>query len=327
MHLPQIGSVQVPAINHDGANVRLLSQVALGLLEQRDQPAPLILLDFDHLHGQGQARLHLNEDQHFPSIDVIFLCRRFFLSFDFHAAGLLELPAALIALRGRQFTAIQGDQQLAGEHASPGKQLHHLVEEVLHLLLAEFADVVGQALRAERSLLLFRGALRISAFGQPVFALVRIEAHQLHQSQVAKQDAREFIHRLATNEHFEHIQQHKLHGGDQHPFRSRHTHLLKCLHHAQLFQKHKKLIQQPGIAEFMHLVNGFPRIQPLRDPGIISARQLPVESFLHDACFFGCLGDCWLTLHTVVPLPFFLSLSLSPLPHNLLYQNTRGDKN
>src|SRR5207244_5050876 len=86
--------------------------------------------------------------------------------------------------------------------------------------------------------------------------------------------------------------------------------------------KHKKLIEQPGIAEFMHLVNGFPRIQPLRDPGIISARQLPVESFLHDACFFGCLGDCWLTLHTVVPLPFFLSLSLSPLPHNLLYQNT-----
>src|SRR6266566_6095496 len=64
----------------------------------------------------------------------------------------------------------------------------------------------------------------------------------------------------------------------------------------------------------MHLFNFFPRIQFLRDLGIISARQLPVESFLHDACFFGYLGDFWLTLHAVVPLPFFLSLSLSSSP-------------
>src|SRR5260370_38612514 len=71
----------------------------------------------------------------------------------------------------------------------------------------------------------------------------------------------------------------------------------------------------------MHLFNCFPRIQSLRDLGIISPRQLPVESFLHDAWFFGCLGDFWLTLHAVVPLPFFLSLPLSPPPHNPLYQN------
>src|SRR5260370_34803463 len=71
----------------------------------------------------------------------------------------------------------------------------------------------------------------------------------------------------------------------------------------------------------MELVNCFPRIQSLRDLGIISPRQLPVESFLHDAWFFGCLGDFWLTLHAVVPLPFFLSLPLSPPPHNPLYQN------
>src|SRR5260370_17431546 len=74
----------------------------------------------------------------------------------------------------------------------------------------------------------------------------------------------------------------------------------------------------------MHLFNCFPRIQSLRDLGIISPRQLPVESFLHDAWFFGCLGDFWLTLHAVVPLPFFLSLPLSPPPHNPLYQNVSG---
>src|SRR5438105_4050164 len=71
----------------------------------------------------------------------------------------------------------------------------------------------------------------------------------------------------------------------------------------------------------MHLFDGFPCIQCLRDLGIISARQLPVKSFLHDAWFFGSLGEFWLALHTVVPLPFFLSLPLSPLPHNPLDQN------
>src|SRR5260370_19320987 len=101
-------------------------------------------------------------------------------------------------------------------------------------------------------------------------------------------------------------------------------HLLKCLHHAQVFQKHKKLIEQTGIAEFMHLFNCFPRIQSLRDLCIISPRHLPVESFLHDAYFFGCLGDFWLALHAVVPLRFFLSLPLSPLPHNPLDQNVSG---
>ena len=130
--------------------------------------------------------MDLNEHQHFPPIDVIFLCRRFFLSFDFHTAGLLELAAPLIALGSRQFTSIHSNQELAAEHAPSGEQLHHLVEEALHLLLAEFADVIGQALGTERSLLLFRFALCIPAFGQPLFALMRIEADQLHQSQVAK---------------------------------------------------------------------------------------------------------------------------------------------
>jgi hypothetical protein len=158
---------------------------------------------------------------------------------------------------------------------------------------------------------------------------VSIEADQLHQSQVAKEHAREFIHRLAAKEHFEQIQQHKLHGGHQHAFRSRYTHLLKRLQHTQVLQKDKKFIQQTGIAELMHLFNGFPRIQSLCDLGIISPRKLPVQSFLHDAGFFGCLADFWLAFHTLVPLRFFLSLSLSPLSHNShlllmglsLYQN------
>src|SRR5450759_2735598 len=66
----------------------------------------------------------------------------------------------------------------------------------------------------------------------------------------------------------------------------------------------------------MHLFNLFPCIQSLCDLGIISPRELPVESFLHNACFFGCLADLWLALHALVPLRFFLSLSLSSSPHN-----------
>jgi len=68
------------------------------------------------------------------------------------------------------------------------------------------------------------------------------------------------MHRLAATEHFEQIQQHKLHGWHQHAFRPWQTHLLKRLHHAHFFQKHKKLIEQPGIAEFMHLFNLLPGI-------------------------------------------------------------------
>lgn len=58
--------------------------------------------------------------------------------------------------------------------------------------------------------------------------------------------------------------------------------------------------------------------QCLGDLCILSPRPLPGESFLHDACLFGCLADFWLALPAVVPLRFFLSLSLSPLPHNPL---------
>src|SRR5260221_11924963 len=98
-------------------------------------------------------------------------------------------------------------------------------------------------------------------------------------------------------------------------------HLLKRLHQAQVLQKHTKIIEQTGIAEFIHSFTFFPCIQSMRHLCIISPRQLPVESFLHDACFFFSLGDFWLALHAVVPLRFFLSLSLSPLPHNPLDQN------
>ena len=117
MQLPQICPVQVPAINHDALNRCGRSQIPLSLFQQRDKPLPLILLDFDQFHRQGQACLHLDEDQDFPSIHVIFLCRRFFLPFDFDTAGLFQFAAALIALWGGQFAAIQGHQQLATEEA------------------------------------------------------------------------------------------------------------------------------------------------------------------------------------------------------------------
>ena len=103
---------------------------------------------------------------------------------------MLEFPAALIALRGGQFASIQSNHELVREQSPPREQLHHLIEEALHLLLAEFADVVGQTLGGEWPLLLFGLALRIPAFGQPVCALLGIEAHQLHQPQVAKQHVR-----------------------------------------------------------------------------------------------------------------------------------------
>ncbi|GAC1392801.1 MAG: hypothetical protein NVS4B11_37880 [Ktedonobacteraceae bacterium] len=121
MDSPQVFSIQVPAINHDAANLCLLTQIALGLLQQRDQPTPLILLDFDQFHRQWQAHLDLDEDQPFPPIHVIFLGRRFFLSFDFDTAGLLQLAAALIALRSGQFASIESHQQLALEEASPSE--------------------------------------------------------------------------------------------------------------------------------------------------------------------------------------------------------------
>jgi len=66
----------------------------------------------------------------------------------------------------------------------------------------------------------------------------------------------------------------------------------------------------------MHLVNGFTRIQSLRDFDVISPCQLPVQPILDDAWVFGCLGEGCLALHAVIPLPFFLSLPFSPLHHN-----------
>ena len=177
--------------------------------------------------------------------------------------------------------------------------MHHLIEKAFHLFLAEFADVVRQALSRDRSLFLFRGAAGISAFGQPAFTLVSIEADQLHQRQIAKQDAGQFIHGLSAQQHFQEIQQHKLHRGDQCSFDSQETHLFKRFQHPQLFEKDKKFIQQPCIAEMMHLFNRLSCIQCLRYLSIISASNLPIESFLHHT---SCLA--WLFgLHVFLPLP------------------------
>ena len=83
--------------------------------------------------------------------------------------------------------------------------MHHAIEEAFHLFLRDFADVIRQALGRERPLFLFRGATGISAFGQPTFTLVGVEAHQLHQGQIAKQDMGQLMHGLSAQQHFEHI--------------------------------------------------------------------------------------------------------------------------
>ncbi len=58
-------------------------------------------------------------------------------------------------------------------------------------------------------MLLLAGALRVPALGQALFHLPPIEAHQLHQGHIAKEPARQCVHRLAPKEHFEQVQQHK----------------------------------------------------------------------------------------------------------------------
>jgi len=224
------------------------AQVVLGLLQQWDQPLPLIVLDGHEFQSQRQARLDLHQDQHFPPIQEIFFRHWFFLPFDFHFTPLFDLAAPLVTCWGGHFASIQRDQQIPREEPLTRQQLHHLIEQSLHLFLGQFADGVRQTLGGDRSLFLCRGAAGISTFGQPVFTLMGVEADQLHQRQIAKQDTRQFIHGLSTQQHFQKIQQHKLHGGDQGPFDSRQTHLFKRFQHPLVFEKDPKFIEQPCIA-------------------------------------------------------------------------------
>ena len=68
------------------------------------------------------------------------------------------------------------------------------------------------------------------------------------------------MHGLSTQQHFQKIEQHKLHRGHQRPLHSRLTDLLKRFQHPQVFEKHKKFIQQARVAQLMHLFYGFARI-------------------------------------------------------------------
>ncbi len=275
-------------------------------------------MDRHEFHSQRQARLHLNQDQDFPPIHIILFRHRLFLPFDLHFSRLFDLAAPRIASQGRHFTAIQSHQQGSGKPSPTGQQLHHGIEEPFHLFLRDFTDVVRQALGRERSLFLFRGATALSAFGQPVFTLVGVEADQLHQGQIAKEHAGQFIHRLTAQQHFEEIEQHKLHRGDQRSLHSRQIHLFKRFQHPQVFEKHKKFIQQPCIAEMMHLIYGLSGIQCLCDFPLISPGNLPIEAFLHHTCFFSGL----FALHAFLPFArsVFLQLTTFPLPHSLFHQ-------
>jgi hypothetical protein len=80
-----------------------------------------------------------------------------------------------------------------------------------------------------------------------------METHHLHPSEIAEQHAWSRMHGLTTTEDVEHREQDTVHRG--------HTPLLTRLHHAQFFQTHTTLIQQPGVTPFMHVFHVFPRIQ------------------------------------------------------------------
>src|SRR5260370_5629371 len=232
---------------------------------------------------------------------------------------LFDLAAPLVACWSGHFASIQRDHQVPREEAPTSQQVHHLIEKSFHLFLGEFADGVRQAWGRERTLFLFHGAAGICAFGQPVFALVSMEADQLDQRQIAKQDARQFIHGLTAQQHFQERQQHKLHRGHQRPLHSRLTDLLKRFQHPQLFEKDQKFIEQSRIAQLMHLFDGFARIQGLPDLRIISPRHLPIESLLHHTSFLRWLFARLLVLHTFLPLPcsVFPLLTTFPLPPSL----------
>jgi hypothetical protein len=89
------------------------------------------------------------------------------------------------------------------------------------------------------------------------------------------QPARQFVHRLAPEEHFKHVEQHKLHGRHQHALHSRQVQLLYHCHHPHLLYEHKKLIQQSRLAQFVHLFDLCSGVQCLPYSRIISVRQLP----------------------------------------------------
>jgi hypothetical protein len=91
--------------------------------------------------------------------------------------------------------------------------------------------------------------------------------------------------------------------------------LLHHRHHPDLLQKHKKFVQQPGLAQFVHLLDRFSRIEPLRHPPIISPRQLPVQPFHHRTGRALLFAALWLYsfahLDLLFSLPYHLLLLLA----------------
>jgi hypothetical protein len=90
---------------------------------------------------------------------------------------LFELSTALIDLGRLQLAAIQGRDAFSIQQSPSHHHPDHLIEEPLHLLATQFADVGGQTLWRERPLLLLASALRLTSLGQALFHLPRIEAH------------------------------------------------------------------------------------------------------------------------------------------------------
>ena len=175
-------------------------------------------------------------------------------------------------------------------------------------------------------MLLLRLAPSIPALGQSCFHLPGIESYQLHQRHITEEHLGQLIHRLAPNEHFEQIQQHKLHRGDQDSLDSGQLHPLKQSHHPYLFQEHKKLVEQARLAQLVDLFDFFPSVECLGYLRIIAPGELPGQALLYStrllwlAFLFTCCSLVWIHL----PYRFFPQLT-NFFPHEqaprTLYQN------
>jgi len=187
---PEVLPSEVAAVDHHRRDARRRAQVLLRLAHQREQPLPLIVLDFAHRHGQGQPRAHINEHAHLPAEE------RFH---DPHAPLGLRLrgrprhaqTAAPWVRRWRKDLApVERHRQVTLEQSPRHEQAHRAVEQRRQLFHAQRADVRGQALRRERAALGAPAAPRVPPSGQTVLDLVRIEANQPHQRHVAEQKRR-----------------------------------------------------------------------------------------------------------------------------------------
>jgi len=136
----------------------------------------------------------------------------------------------------------------------------------------------------------FSITLRQSSFCQPMCDVLRVETDPFHHAHVPQKDTGKLIHRRTPKEHCEEREWDTLHRRSQYPLSHGSLYVLGCLPHTDVFEEHKKLIQQTSVAQFKHLLNFFACIEPLCSPRLISLRQPPVQALLcHTHRAFFCL--------------------------------------